>query len=500
VADDGTKPRRKAKDNPWYRLATLHGEPSRASDEIAGKNRATWNRWMASRLSDDVRASLLEELTPFPDDELRSIEATIGSSLSADLIDFSDTDFEAVVFAGFVIPEITFAGATFSGNAIFANATFSDLADFRAEFSSSADFSGATFNVAHFFSATFIGIADFRRAAFIDQTDFTAAVFSRYANFTGATFKDSATFIVSTLCEAQFTSAIFSRYADFTGATFSGKAAYFTGATFSAGAHFDSATFSADAYFSGEATFSGYAYFGSAAFNADAYFTSVTFGDGANFAKATFSGDAGFVNAEMKGVTHFEYAKFGRPPQFFGAKLHEGTAWRYVSWPAPPEDKEQAGTFVEAYERLKLEMDRLKKHGDELDFFARELQCLRVLLGPWKGLPFAIYGFLSDYGRSFSRPLYLLAVAVFAGTFLFAAHLVGFWTPLISDPVHMGQAIGLSFANTFGVLGIRRDFTNPQVLQQLPSWLMVISTIQSILGIVLLFLFGLGIRNRFRMK
>jgi hypothetical protein len=38
------------------------------------------------------------------------------------------------------------------------------------------------------------------------------------------------------------------------------------------------------------------------------------------------------------------------------------------------------------------------------------------------------------------------------------------------------------------------------VLEALPPWLKVIATVQTGLGIVLLFLFGLGIRNRFRMK
>ena len=59
----------------------------------------------------------------------------------------------------------------------------------------------------------------------------------------------------------------------------------------------------------------------------------------------------------------------------------------------------KAEEFVDAYERLKLEMDKLKKHGDELEFFARELQCRQSDRWPWKGLPIALYGVLSDYGR-----------------------------------------------------------------------------------------------------
>jgi hypothetical protein len=44
------------------------------------------------------------------------------------------------------------------------------------------------------------------------------------------------------------------------------------------------------------------------------------------------------------------------------------------------------------------------------------------------------------------------------------------------------------------------DLMRPDVLVELPDWLKAIATIQSIFGLVLLFLFGLGIRNRFRMK
>jgi hypothetical protein len=141
-------------------------------------------------------------------------------------------------------------------------------------------------------------------------------------------------------------------------------------------------------------------------------------------------------------------------------------------------------------------MDRLKKHSYELDFFALELQCRRVLDGRWKGLPIAVYGFVSDYGRSYIRPLLLLATTVLVGAFLFAAQLAGFWTPLLSD---LPRAIGISFMNTVSLLG--KPLMKPDMaLADFPDWLKAVGTIQTILGIVLLFLFGLGIRNRFRMK
>jgi len=206
----------------------------------------------------------------------------------------------------------------------------------------------------------------------------------------------------------------------------------------------------------------------------------------------------------MRGETSFKQATFEiEPPQFFGAKLHEGTIWRGVTWPLAPRDAAHAGLFVDAYERLKLEMDRLKKHEDELDFFARELQSRRVLHGDWKlgttfplyrpafGLWIGAYGLASDFGRSHVRPLWGLLVTAVAGALVFWPHLGWF---------KIKKALGLSLANTFGVLGFRKDFISPQLVEALPSLLKLVAAAQTVIGAVLLFLLGLALRNRFRMK
>ena len=62
------------------------------------------------------------------------------------------------------------------------------------------------------------------------------------------------------------------------------------------------------------------------------------------------------------------------------------------------------------------------------------------------------------------------------------------------------RAVGLSLANTFGVLGFRKDFIDPHVIETLSRALKVVSAVQSVVGIVLFFLFGLALRNRFRMR
>ena len=440
---------------------------------------------MAPKLGEELRAHLIkagrhstEELTPFTAVEMEAVEATFlerggGSRVAttvADLIaseiDFSNTSIGRLSAAGLIFSNPRFVCATFSGTAEFDGATFSGQADFKgATFSEHAIFEGAIFSGgwgAFFEGATF-GQAHFGGATFSEWANFEGAIFSGWADFEGAIFSG-----------AGFKGATFSGQADFEGATFSGEAR-FGGAIFSGRAIFGGATFSEQAIFEG-ATFFEWATFGGA-----------TFSEQAIFEGATFKSEGYFINAEMKGETTFRSATFGsEPPRFFGAKLHEGTVWRDVTWPEPPKDADAAGRFVDAYERLKLEMDRLKKHEDELDFFARELQCRRVLQGIWRDLPIALYGVLCNYGRSYVRPLLILLATVIVGAIPFWAYFGGFSFA--------------SFANTFAVLGIRKDLVDPVIIQTLPGWLKVIATVQTGLGIVLLFLFSLALRNRFRMK
>jgi uncharacterized protein YjbI with pentapeptide repeats len=320
------------------------------------------------------------------------------------------------------------------------------------------DFSHVQFDEKTYFSHHIFTQCRFIGANFSDRADFRNSIFSKGVNFACVNFRDKASFI----------RAIFSSYVDFEHATFSQMA------------EFESATFFGGALFEGGVTFVG-----------NVSFRSAVFFNEARFDRAIFERESEFANAKMKDMTSFEGATFKTtPPRFFGAELHEGTVWpSRDAWPIPKR-QDDAKDFIRAYERLKLEMDRLKKHEDELDFFALELQSRRVLLGPVRGLPIAIYGAFSDYGRSYARPLYaLFAVAAF-GTMML----------LLSSKLAPWQSPGLSIANTLNVFGFRKDFFDAAIIERLPAPLKILSAVQTILGTILLFLFGLGIRNKFRMK
>jgi hypothetical protein len=313
------------------------------------------------------------------------------------------------------------------------------------------------FSSCYFDDATFSDMTDFTSSTFAGCTNFIGTTFSSLTNFVGATFSGLTSFrSANFLAQVSFEKATFSNLADFQEVVFSGLA-HFLAATFEVGVFFDRAVFLSEAFFFG----------------------------------ATFNTVSRFDDVEMKSRTTFEMATFKKiPPEFFGAKLHQGTVWRAITWPPPPntEDFGDPGSFIDAYACLKLEMDRLKKHEDELDFFALELQSRRVLRGAVRGMPIALYGVLSDYGRSYLRPLVALFVAAAIGA-------LAFW---YFGARGYGEAVGLSVANMFNVFGFRKDFDLH--IDNLPAELKVFSAFQTILGTTLVFLFGLGIRNRFRIK
>lgn len=61
-------------------------------------------------------------------------------------------------------------------------------------------------------------------------------------------------------------------------------------------------------------------------------------------------------------------------------------------------------------------------------------------------------------------------------------------------------AAGLSFANLFSFLGFGRLYFGDFFKVGATTWVILISAVQNILRVIFLFFFGLGLRNRFRLK
>ena len=405
-----------ANDNPWYWLATLYGEQTHKEidHELAAKNRVAWNRWFAKVLSEEERTTLIEkgfeeaELTPFSDIEKKKHYADVLKRSGRETCKFPEPSerpsFHAnrfdrsCSFVGYLFPtEVSFHSAIFCGNTYFASAAFNGLANFGP--------------------VTFDGNADFGSTTFSNSAYFDSAKFSGGTNFGSVTFCENAFF---------------------------GSAALRGGANF------------------GAVIFCGYAHFARATFTGYADFESAAFRDHADFQSARLVADANFVNAKFLSATGFSNAAFrSAVPRFFGATLHEGTTWHGVEWPPATSNRDEddgdkmdaAQEQVYAYERLKQEMEKLKKHEDEQFFFRKELRARRELC-TWREtywwLNF-LYEKLSNYGYGVVRPL---------GAFV-ALFLVGF-ALLAIDPfefdgkkLSIGEAAFTSFANMFGTLPLK---------------------------------------------
>ena len=374
-----------------------------------------------------------------------------------------------------------FRGAAFIDKTVFKNTTFMQEADFRGTRLNGADFEGASFADAGFEEAVFTKMASFKDSTVKGVANFESARFTDEASFDGASMDETATFKSAHFTQmAAFDGTKFKSFANFEKARFEGLA-YFKRASFVEGATF------ADGKFHDEANFE----YGS--FAQQVSFDDTCFAKYVRFKHTTFH-SATFYNSRFKSITSFESASFGfTPPLFDGATLHESTIWLGVSWPHSLKQSEQVKTCVRGYERLKLEMDRLKKHEDELNFFALELRARRVLIGKWsaQGLTTGLYGCLCDYGRSYTLPMFLLAAIIVCGAGLFL---------LYFGLLCWRHYLWLSAANSLGVLGLRREFFSASEITSLPLMLQLLSAAQTVLGSVLIFFFGLSLRNRFRMR
>ena len=282
----------------------------------------------------------------------------------------------------------------------------------------------------------------------------------------------------------------------FKSATFSGDAD-FESAAFSWGASFKSATFSGEAYF-GSATFSWEADFESAKFSGNVNFNSAKFSKEAIFESARFSSTINFINSEFTAKTIFALAHFkSEVPDFRGAKLHEATEWHGVDWPSAPTDKKSAQNQVYTYERLKQEMERLKKHEEEQFFFCKELRARRELAPFWtaESLFNYLYAALSDYGQSTRKPLLWLCVLFLLVSDVFA------WAPGIAGiPMTVLHAARLSFASIFLIFPFHTELMAPDKLSALSSLAQTIVVVEGFFGTLLLFLLGVALRNQFRMR
>ncbi len=377
---------------------------------------------------------------------------------------------------------------------------------------------------------------DFSGVEFDEEADFSVFIFPIAADFAKATFSGRANFWEATFSgKAYFRQATFSGEAYFREATFSGEA-YFGKATFSGKVDFWKATFSSEAYFS-RATFSGEAYFNRATFSGVAIFGQATFSGVAVFLYATFSGGAIFSWATFSGVTVFLGAQFQQQSLFINMKLLDVAKeipcdFRQTYFHLPPlvddfpsdvaqfikanksieRDKEFYKDCEAKFRALKQLAERNNHHQKTLEFYGCELYCQRQACGGWhkpKNWVSYFYGLLSGYGLSLWRPTLLWLTVMFSSIYIQAhyddrisccpetIHIswerLGFYVapsmpPFVGKPLYQKEVRHRLYKNK-----VDKDLNG-----QLPTFNRVVRFFQSLITFITLFLFGLALRNRFK--
>lgn len=388
-----------------------------------------------------------------------------------------------------------------------------------------ADFSGQriTFSLAGFH---FPGPVSFAESTFASGAQFESATFDGRANFTRAKFHQ-----ITIITKAQFHGTV-----DFDGAT-SERDFFLLGTTFRDSASFESMSFGGPLY-AIDTKFVANVEFFRAHFKDNADFSASQFDAEADFRQTNFDRMASFSGVRFRKEVFFAHATFGGPPANFNdTKFSTLPDLRAVIVRSPPTltgteigyESYQGNWFIHRlfrfassdedaarFRRLKQFALETRDHDRELEFFANELRAKRFheTRGFWPIALNVSYDWLSRYGTSISRPtLWLLSLTVVA----FGAIAMGQWKVLLTladwstlkafitsmlacatvattnIPLLIGADKWVLRSDAFQALGLGKDGSLGLVGGLLAYG-------QSAASLVLLFLIGLGLRNRFKVS
>lgn len=255
---------------------------------------------------------------------------------------------------------------------------------------------------------------------------------------------------------------------------------------------FKNTTFHNNIIFS-DCNFMQHSHFHECNITGELYFKNTTF-HAANFYKAKFHGIADFKELTFGSFARFHHAKFFRTAKFH-KELNENVSFQGADFSEiikSYKNKEDAYDGILYFQILKKYMENNKRHEDELLFFKYELQTKEFINktyeshGWFKNIPFRCYDIFSDYGMSLERPAIWLVFLWYLGFLLFQ-----FEMPL-------SAATKLSVANMLFPFGLHKLYNLK--IDELTIFHEAITFLQIILGSVFLFLIGLGLRNRFKIK
>jgi uncharacterized protein YjbI with pentapeptide repeats len=400
----------------------------------------------------------------------------------------------------------------------FRNANFGDQISFnRCRFQGHTSFDEATFHGRSYFygieaiafeffarGCNYLGIVNFDGAR-IDDADFTNSTFQKRARFIDATFEQVDFAHANFRAEAFFSNSRFAFAAKFEHARFM-RRTEFAGAHFDGQAIFDRAEFADDVSFFASKLANGR--FRSVRFSGSADFSGASQAPLGlvDFSASQFDSDSKFDNREFMQSTNFSDVIFARPPSFHNSKLHQDTSFDGTDFVS------RTGSEAErCFRTLKLAMSQHEAHREELKFFGYEREAKKSHEPPTKRVLYSLYEILSNYGQSVRRPLIapaltvVIGLGVYAGLsaiYIFSTCEVASGCRVVGDFGQLGKLVWYSLSISFPFfrdsLASYDDVLPKQGLLTLV--VRMVSFVQSLFSLVLLFLIGLGLRNLFRLK
>jgi hypothetical protein len=308
--------------------------------------------------------------------------------------------------------------------------------------------------------------------------------------------------------------------------------------TFAAGARFSEATFHMDAVFGwsefnqmggfrdaefrgiarfNECTFHGTAWFFRAKFFDEVWFGQCRFSGYTTFSKASFGGVISFRAARCDGAFTLSEAVFAKLPGLVQTSFRETPRLDNVVLPAPtffPGLSAKAALEEQAkFRAIRRLAIAGQDHENESMAFKGEVRSRRGTLDkPWHSAFWfgALYDVLSDFGRSMMRPFYfwLISIAGFTAAYLADAGKLADYAARCAKPnadaaPQWLNALAVAAKNALVFAGSDRRM-EPQYACLYGDAVPVTGTFiqmgQTVWSAILIFLFLLAVRNRFKLK
>jgi uncharacterized protein YjbI with pentapeptide repeats len=403
----------------------------------------------------------------------------------------------------------------------------------------------------NFSGATFKGVVGFNDVRFRSSSLFNGARFKAGVHFNGSSFEDDASFSFARFAsDAVFLGVRFHRGCDFVECRFR-HGLYFIPRRIPNDGTMSNPMFLGDADFT-RSSFGGRTLFRDATFSRRVSFCSIR-------SEVAFA----LEGTAFSGAPDFTEATFHEPPRLDDCVIVQAKTPYGIFADDPAKDPRPPSILFDMYRsdfnvaRDKDEHARLRKlrkmaadakdHENELKFNGYEIAARRFWVDKPNGLRFWLgwlYGLTSNYGQSILRPLLLwLSSIVFFWGIIHVTTLdhamfepskchgqfreaTGENEPPYRGLGATGQSFSLAFRNAlvierpdpaiarrmYGCLyGLERatpSRAEPDADAKsgagswpvIPLSVTLISAVQSLLSVVLLFLLGLGLRNTFRMK